>query len=148
MEKRIAIFKDHHDDYGEILLKSLADRLAEAFAERLHERVRKEFWAYATDEALDNKGLIKEDYQGIRPAPGYPACPDHSEKTKLLGLLRAGRRASIKLTANFAMIPAATAAGCSFSHPQAHPFGIRRIARDHADDYARRPVRPCAPSST
>ena len=138
MENRIAIFKDHQDDYGEIMFKSIADRLAEAFAERLHERVRKEFWAYAPGEDLDNRGLIGQDYQGIRPAPGYPACPDHSEKAKLLALLQAGRRASIKLTENFAMTPAASIAGFYFSHPQSHYFGIGRVDRDQVEDYARR----------
>ena len=138
MESRMANFINQHDDYSEILLKSIADRLAEAFAERLHERVRKEFWAYAGDEALTNQGLIKQDYQGIRPAPGYPACPDHSEKKKLLDLLRAGQMASIKLTENFAMTPAASVAGFYFSHPQASYFGTGRIGPDQVEDYARR----------
>ena len=126
------------DTYAEILLQSLADRLAEAFAERLHERVRKEFWGYASDENLDNKALIDEVYQGIRPAPGYPACPDHSEKRTLFQLLEADTCAGITLTNNFAMMPAASVSGFYFAHQEARYFGVGRVGRDQVEDYARR----------
>jgi len=126
------------DTYAEILLQSLADRLAEAFAERLHERVRKEFWGYAPDENLDNKALIDEVYQGIRPAPGYPACPDHSEKRTLFQLLEADTCAGITLTNNFAMMPAASVSGFYFAHQEARYFGVGRVGRDQVEDYARR----------
>ena len=131
-------FKEQHDDYSDILLKALADRLAEAFAERLHERVRKEFWGYAKDEDLDNRGLIGEDYQGIRPAPGYPACPDHSGKPALFDLLEAEKNTAMTLTENFAMLPASSVSGYYFSHPDSQYFGIGRIGRDQVEDYARR----------
>jgi 5-methyltetrahydrofolate--homocysteine methyltransferase len=127
-----------HDDYGAIMAKVLADRLAEAFAERLHERVRREFWGYAPDEALDNAGLIREQYQGIRPAPGYPACPEHTEKRTILGLLEAERRAGIRLTESCAMLPTAAVSGMYFWHPAAEYFGVGRIGRDQVEDYARR----------
>ena len=130
--------RDGQDTYAEILLQSLADRLAEAFAERLHERVRKEFWGYAPEEDLDNKALIDEAYQGIRPAPGYPACPDHSEKRTLFQLLEADTRAGITLTNSFAMMPAASVSGFYFAHPDARYFGVGRIGRDQVEDYARR----------
>src|SRR5205085_7626525 len=107
IEPHIARFEADHDDYNAILLKALADRLAEAFAERLHQRVRREYWGYAADEALDNDALIAERYRGIRPAPGYPACPDHSEKATLFTLLDAERKAGVRLTESFAMYPAA-----------------------------------------
>jgi len=119
-------------------LKALADRLAEAFAERLHERVRKEFWGYAADEALSNEALIAESYQGIRPAPGYPACPDHTEKGLLWQLLNVDDRAGIHLTENFAMTPTAAVSGWYFSHPEARYFGVGRLDRDQVADYARR----------
>ena len=116
----------------------MADRLAEAFAEHLHERVRKEFWGYATDEALDNAALVREEYRGIRPAPGYPACPDHTEKGLLFQLLGAEQQVGIRLTESFAMTPGAAVSGFYFSHPQSHYFGIGRIRKDQVEDYARR----------
>jgi 5-methyltetrahydrofolate--homocysteine methyltransferase len=131
-------FEATHDDYNAILTKALADRLAEAFAELLHQRVRREFWGYAPDEALDNEGLIKERYQGIRPAPGYPACPDHTEKRILFDLLRVEESAGITLTESFAMLPAASVSGYYFWHPQAQYFGVGKIERDQVEDYARR----------
>ncbi len=133
-----ARFEAAHDDYSAILLTALADRLAEAFAERLHERVRREFWGYAADETLGNDELIAESYQGIRPAPGYPACPDHTEKATLFGLLEAESRAGIELTESMAMLPAASVSGLYFWHPQARYFGVGRIDRDQLEDYARR----------
>jgi len=134
----VAGFESAHDDYNAILTKALADRLAEAFAELLHQRVRREFWGYAPDEALDNEGLIKERYQGIRPAPGYPACPDHTEKRILFDLLRVEESAGITLTESFAMLPAASVSGYYFSHPQTQYFGVGKIERDQVEDYARR----------
>ena len=131
-------FKGANDDYSSILVKALADRLAEAFAERLHQRVRKEFWGYAPDEDLDNAGLIAERYRGIRPAPGYPACPDHTEKRTLFDLLRAEENAGITLTESFAMVPTAAVSGFYFSHPESRYFGIGRIHKDQVADYARR----------
>src|SRR5262249_43073160 len=113
-------FKAKNDDYSSLMLKALADRLAEAFAERLHQRVRKEFWGYARDEALANDALIAEKYRGIRPAPGYPAQPDHSEKTALFALLDPERRTGIELTESYAMWPAASVCGLYFSHPESH----------------------------
>jgi 5-methyltetrahydrofolate--homocysteine methyltransferase len=138
IERQLERFKAAHDDYSGILLKALADRLAEAFAERLHERVRKEFWGYATDEALANDELIHEKYRGIRPAPGYPACPDHSQKPELFRLLNAGQNAGMSLTEGFAMLPTAAVAGYYFAHPQAAYFGVARIGRDQVEDFARR----------
>ncbi len=138
IEDKLALFKKDHDDYSDILLKALADRLAEAFAERMHERVRKEFWGYAADETLANQELIRERYQGIRPAPGYPACPDHSGKPELFRLLNAGQNASITLTDSFAMLPAASVSGYYLSHPDAGYFGIGKINRDQVKDYAKR----------
>ncbi|HXF55898.1 MAG TPA: methionine synthase [Hyphomicrobiaceae bacterium] len=126
------------DDYGRIMLKALADRLAEAFAERMHERVRREFWGYAKDERLTNEELIAERYRGIRPAPGYPAQPDHTEKATLFKLLSAEQAAGIKLTESFAMWPGASVSGLYFSHPESHYFGVGRIERDQVEDYARR----------
>ncbi len=125
-----------HDDYSSILASALADRLAEAFAERLHELVRRELWGYAPDEALDNTSLIAESYQGIRPAPGYPACPDHTEKTTLFRLLDAGANAGMTLTESMAMLPAAAVSGFYFWHPQSQYFGLGRIGRDQLADYA------------
>jgi len=138
IENRLEAFAKAHDDYDSILLKALADRLAEAFAERLHERVRKEFWAYAPDEALANDALIRERYRGIRPAPGYPACPDHTLKIDLFRLLDAENTASVRLTESLAMWPAASVAGFYFAHPEAQYFGVGRIGRDQVEDYARR----------
>ncbi|MBI2192533.1 MAG: methionine synthase [Planctomycetes bacterium] len=133
-----ARFEREHDDYRSLLAKALADRLAEAFAERLHERVRKELWAYDTDENLDNDALIREAYRGIRPAPGYPACPDHSQKYILWTLLDAEARTGIRLTESFAMLPAASVSGYYFAHPESRYFGLGKIGRDQAQDYARR----------
>ena len=138
LDRLTAAFEAQHDDYSSILAKALADRLAEAFAERLHERVRREFWGYAPDEQLDNDGLIKEMYQGIRPAPGYPACPDHTEKETLFELLDATPRAGISLTESFAMLPTASVSGFYFWHPEARYFGLGKIGRDQVEDYARR----------
>jgi 5-methyltetrahydrofolate--homocysteine methyltransferase len=130
-------FKRANDDYSAIMVKALADRLAEAFAERLHQRVRKEFWGYAPDEGLSNAALIAEQYRGIRPAPGYPAQPDHTEKGTLFGLLEA-ERIGVKLTESFAMVPGAAVCGLYFSHPQSAYFGVGKIERDQVEDYARR----------
>jgi 5-methyltetrahydrofolate--homocysteine methyltransferase len=137
-ETQIKAFEAAHDDYSAILLRALADRLAEAFAERLHERVRREFWAYAPEEHFSNEQLIAESYRGIRPAPGYPAQPDHTEKGTLFKLLDAEARASIKLTESFAMWPGSSVSGLYFSHPEARYFGIGKIERDQVEDYARR----------
>ena len=133
-----AAFERSHDDYSAILVKALADRLAESLAERLHARVRREFWAYAPDERLDNAALIAEGYRGIRPAPGYPACPDHTEKAALFALLDATARTGIRLTESGAMWPAASVSGWYFAHPDAAYFGLGRIGRDQVQDYARR----------
>ena len=138
VEELVRRFEAEHDDYSAILAKSLADRLAEALAERLHERVRKEFWGYAPEESLDNAGLIGESYQGIRPAPGYPACPDHTEKRTLFRLLEVTRNTGIELTESCAMLPAASVSGWYFWRPEARYFGVGRIGRDQAADYARR----------
>jgi 5-methyltetrahydrofolate--homocysteine methyltransferase len=136
--ERIAAFKAEHDDYSAILLESLADRLAEAFAERMHERVRRELWAYAHDEELDNESLIKERYRGIRPAPGYPACPDHTEKAVLWDLLDVQEVTGIELTDSMAMWPGAAVSGWYFSHPQSQYFVVGRIGQDQVEDYADR----------
>jgi 5-methyltetrahydrofolate--homocysteine methyltransferase len=138
IDEHVARFEAQHDDYSSIMLKALADRLAEALAERLHERVRREFWAYAPGEQLDNSGLIREEYRGIRPAPGYPACPDHTEKALLWRLLDAERNASLHLTESFAMLPTAAVSGFYFSHPKAHYFGVGKIDRDQVASYAQR----------
>ncbi|MCV7207854.1 methionine synthase [Mycolicibacterium canariasense] len=135
---KIAEFKADHDDYSAILLESLADRLAEAFAERMHERVRKEFWGYQPDEQLDNEALIAEKYTGIRPAPGYPACPEHTEKVTLFSLLEATERTGIELTESMAMWPGAAVSGWYFSHPQSQYFVVGRLAQDQVADYAKR----------
>jgi len=137
-EALVRDFEERHDDYSAILVKALADRLAEALAERLHERVRREFWGYASDEKLDGAGLIAERYAGIRPAPGYPACPDHTEKRTLFDLLDVPRLAGITLTETCAMHPAASVSGWFFAHPEAAYFGLGRIGRDQVEDYARR----------
>jgi 5-methyltetrahydrofolate--homocysteine methyltransferase len=131
-------FEAANDDYSAIMTKALADRLAEAFAERLHELVRRELWAYAPDEALSNDELIREAYQGIRPAPGYPACPDHTEKREIFRLLDAERVAGISLTESCAMLPGASVSGYYFWRPEAHYFGLGRIGRDQLADYAAR----------
>ena len=138
IDARVAEFEKHHDDYNAILLKSLADRLAEAFAEHLHLRVRREFWGYAADEALDNDALIAESYRGIRPAPGYPACPDHTGKGPLFELLQAPLNAGITLTDSYAMLPTAAVSGFYFSHPQAQYFATGKVDRDQVADYAQR----------
>ncbi len=138
IDERVAAFEAEHDDYSSIMLKALADRLAEAFAERLHERVRREFWGYAPDEALSNDALIAEQYRGIRPAPGYPACPDHTEKGTLFAILDATAKVGIVLTDSYAMTPTAAVSGFYFSHPDARYFGVGRIDRDQVEDYARR----------
>jgi 5-methyltetrahydrofolate--homocysteine methyltransferase len=138
IDAHVARFEAAHDDYSSIMLKALADRLAEAFAERMHERARREFWGYAAHEALDASALIREEYHGIRPAPGYPACPDHTEKAVLWKLLDAERGAGIRLTESFAMFPTAAVSGWYFSHPQAHYFGVGQIDRDQVASYAQR----------
>ena len=137
-------FASAHDDYSKILVKALADRLAEAFAEHLHARVRREFWGYAKDETLTSAELIAEGYRGIRPAPGYPAQPDHTEKATLFELLDATEATGIKLTESFAMMPAASVSGLYFAHPESHYFGVGKIGRDQVEDYARRKGWPVA----
>ena len=138
IEDKLAEFEAAHDDYSSILLKALADRLAEAFAERMHERTRVEYWGYVLDEDFDNQTLIEERYQGIRPAPGYPACPDHSEKAILFELLDAPENAGIALTDGFAMLPASSVSGFYFWHPDSRYFGVGKIGRDQVADYASR----------
>ena len=138
VEELAAEFEAQHDDYSAILLKALADRLAEAFAECMHERVRQEFWGYAADETLSNEDLIREKYRGIRPAPGYPACPDHTEKATLWRLLQPDETIGLKLTESFAMHPAASVSGWYFSHPEARYFGTGKIMQDQVEDYAKR----------
>jgi 5-methyltetrahydrofolate--homocysteine methyltransferase len=138
IDPHIARFKADHDDYRDILLKALADRLAEAFAERLHLHVRTTLWGYAEGEQLTNEALIREQYRGIRPAPGYPACPDHSQKPILFDMLKAGETAGITLTESFAMLPTAAVSGFYFGHPEASYFGVARIGRDQLEDYTAR----------
>ena len=138
MEYRLQRFEKDHDDYSAIMLKALADRFAEAFAERLHQRVRKEFWGYTANEELDNEGLIAEKYRGIRPAPGYPACPDHTEKDLLWKLLKVEQNTEMKLTESYAMVPTAAVSGWYFSHPDSRYFGLGKINRDQVQDYAHR----------
>jgi 5-methyltetrahydrofolate--homocysteine methyltransferase len=138
-EERIADrFARANDDYRSIMVKALADRFAESFAEVLHAKVRKELWAYAIDEALDVEQMIAEEYRGIRPAPGYPAQPDHTEKTILFDLLQGERRTGVKLTESFAMHPGSSVCGLYFSHPEAHYFGVAKVERDQVEDYAAR----------
>ncbi len=144
LDEIVAEFEAANDDYSAILAKALADRLAEAFAERLHERVRRELWGYAPDETLSNSDLIAERYQGIRPAPGYPACPDHTEKGTLFELLEAESRAGIRLTESFAMWPGAAVSGYYLWNPASHYFGVGRIGRDQLADYAARKGTPLA----
>ncbi|MCW8924210.1 MAG: methionine synthase, partial [Gammaproteobacteria bacterium] len=136
--EHVARFEQQHDDYNSILLKALADRLAEAFAERMHERVRKEFWGYASGESLNNSDLIAESYQGIRPAPGYAACPDHTEKQTLWSLIQPDVNAGITITESFAMLPTAAVSGWYFSHPDARYFGTGKIQKDQVEDYSKR----------
>jgi 5-methyltetrahydrofolate--homocysteine methyltransferase len=133
-----AEFAKKGDDYSSIMVKALADRFAEAMAEYMHERVRRELWAYAPDEALTNADLIAEKYQGIRPAPGYPSQPDHTEKETLFRLLDAENRIGVSLTSSFAMTPAASVSGMYFAHPEAVYFAVGRIEKDQVEDYARR----------
>lgn len=144
VDERTQAFKDANDDYRALMLQALADRLAEAFAERLHQRVRTEFWGYAADEQLPNDALIAEEYQGIRPAPGYPACPDHLEKDLLFELLDAEYHTGIRLTESKAMYPTAAVSGYYFAHPEAKYFGLAKIDRDQIADYAQRRGIPLA----
>ncbi|RFZ83541.1 methionine synthase [Mucilaginibacter terrenus] len=137
-DELVAEFEADHDDYNSIMAKALADRLAEAFAEKMHELVRKDYWGYAKQEQLSNDDLIHEKYQGIRPAPGYPACPDHTEKTTLFEILKAESNAHMHLTESLAMLPAASVSGFYFSHPQARYFGLGKISKDQVEDYAKR----------
>jgi len=138
IEEKIAEFDTNNDDYSSILLKALADRLAEALAERMHQLVRKQTWGFASDETLDNKALIGEEYQGIRPAPGYPACPDHSEKKKLFKLLDATTNSEMELTEGYAMLPAAAVSGYYFAHPDSQYFVLGTILDDQLEDYCQR----------
>ncbi|WP_115561765.1 methionine synthase [Xanthomonas arboricola] len=138
IDPHVARFEAAHDDYNSILLKALADRLAEALAERLHQRVRTEFWGYIDNEELDNEALIAERYRGIRPAPGYPACPEHSEKRTLFDLLNAERNTDMSLTESFAMLPTAAVSGYYFSHPKSQYFVVGRLSKEQVADYAKR----------
>lgn len=138
IEERLRFFESRNDDYSAIMLKILADRLAEAFAEHLHLRIRKEFWAYAPDENLTKEQILKEEYQGIRPAPGYPACPEHSEKLTLFHLMDVPRQTGISLTESFMMVPAASVSGYYFAHPSSQYFAVGKISRDQVEDYAHR----------
>src|SRR5579862_1415470 len=142
IESHIERFQRNHDDYNKIILQALADRLAEAFAELLHERVRKEFWGYAKDEQLSNEELIREAYSGIRPAPGYHACPDHTEKRKLFKLLDAEKNTGIVLTESLAMYPASSVCGWYFANPESKYFGVGKIEKDQVEDYSRRKNMP------
>jgi len=137
-DERAKAFEAAHDDYSAILFKSLCDRLAEAFAEHLHLRVRREFWGYASEEALANDELIGESYQGIRPAPGYPACPEHSEKAALFEVLDATAAIGVQLTENYAMWPGAAVSGFYLSHPDSQYFAVAKLEKDQVADYARR----------
>jgi 5-methyltetrahydrofolate--homocysteine methyltransferase len=137
-DKHIKKFEAAKDDYSAILLRALADRLAEAFAERLHERVRQNYWGYARDEHFSNDQLIKEAYRGIRPAPGYPAQPEHSEKATLFKLLDAEAKIGVKLTESYAMWPGSSVSGFYYAHPESRYFGVGKIERDQVEDYARR----------
>ncbi|HEU4859962.1 MAG TPA: vitamin B12 dependent-methionine synthase activation domain-containing protein, partial [Chitinophagaceae bacterium] len=136
--KWVKKFADEHDEYNKIMVQILADRLVEAFAECLHERTRKEYWGYAKNETLSNEELIKENYKGIRPAPGYPACPDHTEKIKLFDLLNATENIGTELTESLAMNPPASVCGWYIAHPQSHYFGVGKIMQDQLEDYAKR----------
>lgn len=137
-DELVAQYEADHDDYNSIMIKAIADRLAEAFAEKMHELVRREYWGYAQDEQLTNQQLIKEEYQGIRPAPGYPACPEHTEKVTLFDLLKATDNAHIHLTESMAMLPTAAVSGFYFAHPQSRYFGLGKIGKDQVEDYAKR----------
>ena len=138
IEPMLEELKKDHDDYGSILLKAIADRLAEAFAEYLHTKVRTEYWGYAADEQLTNEDLIKEKYQGIRPAPGYPGCPDHLEKKTIWKLLNAEENTGITLTESLAMYPASSVSGFYYAHPESHYFGLGKILNDQVEDIAKR----------
>jgi 5-methyltetrahydrofolate--homocysteine methyltransferase len=138
VEEFAKAFEAEHDDYHAIMAKALADRIAEALAEFVHKRIRTDLWGYAADEALENDALIKERYRGIRPAPGYPACPDHTEKETLFALLGVEEAIGISLTESFAMAPGASVSGWYFSHPDARYFGVGRLGRDQVEDYAAR----------
>ncbi|TCC94305.1 methionine synthase [Pedobacter frigiditerrae] len=138
IDELVAEFEKNYDDYNSIMIKALADRLAEAFAERMHELVRKEYWGYAKDENLSNQELIKEEYAGIRPAPGYPACPEHTEKGTLFNLLDAEHKIGLRLTESYAMYPTAAVSGFYFAHPQSRYFGLGKITKDQVEDYAAR----------
>ena len=138
IEEHLARFQADYDDYSSIILKALADRLAEAFAEHMHERVRREFWGFARDESLDNDALIAEKYRGIRPAPGYPACPEHTEKATLFKLLDVTKNTGIELTEGFSMYPAAAVSGWYYSHPDSQYFVVGRLGKDQVEDYAKR----------
>ncbi len=138
LDELCASLEEDQDDYGSIMAKALADRLAEAFAERLHERVRRELWGHELGEGQSNADLIAERYSGIRPAPGYPACPDHTEKQTLFTLLDAERHTGVSLTESYAMLPAASVSGWYFAHPEAQYFGVGRIGKDQVIDYADR----------
>jgi 5-methyltetrahydrofolate--homocysteine methyltransferase len=136
IEEHLERFRKDNDDYSAIILKALADRMAEALAEWMHREVRMKYWGYAADEALDNESLIGERYRGIRPAPGYPACPDHTEKATLFRLLDATSNADIELTEGFSMYPAAAVSGWYFSHPDSQYFVVGKLTKDQIEDYA------------
>jgi 5-methyltetrahydrofolate--homocysteine methyltransferase len=138
IESQIEKFENDHDDYNSIMIKALADRLAEAFAELMHEKVRKEFWGYASDETYSNEELIKERYEGIRPAPGYPAQPDHTEKQTIWKILNVEENTGISLTESLAMYPASSVCGFYLAHPEAKYFTTGKIQKDQVQDYARR----------
>ena len=138
IEPHIQRFESQHDDYRKIMLQALADRLAEAFTELVHKKVRNEYWGYSQDEGLTNEQLIAEKYQGIRPAPGYPACPDHTEKLTLFNLLKAEESIGISLTESLAMYPASSVCGWYFAHPESKYFGVGKIQQDQVVDYAKR----------
>jgi len=138
IDAKVKEFEAAHDDYSAIMVKALADRLAEAFAEHLHYRVRTEYWGYAASESLSTEELVAEKYEGIRPAPGYPACPDHTEKGELFKLLAADTNAGMVLTESFAMLPTAAVSGFYLSHPQSRYFAIGKVERDQVADYAHR----------
>jgi 5-methyltetrahydrofolate--homocysteine methyltransferase len=138
IEGKLKEFQEKHDDYHDIMLKALADRLAEAGAEFLHELVRKDIWGYAKQESLENDALIREEYLGIRPAPGYPACPEHSEKKTLFNLLNVELNTGITLTDSFAMYPTSSVSGFYFAHPESKYFGLGKIGEDQVEDYAKR----------
>ena len=142
VEERARAFEANNDDYNSIMLKALADRLAESFAEHLHHRVRTEFWGYVPDEALSNEELIRERYQGIRPAPGYPACPDHTEKATLFNLLEVEKHCGVTLTDSYAMHPASSVCGLYFSHPESRYFSVGKIGDDQLANLADRKQLP------